>query len=159
MSQNNYNMGIIEVLLRSENHIRGLARLLGTNQTTIARKVQELYKENIIDWKQEGKNKVVFLKKSLDSESKGNSRKNIIPAKQTAIDTYIKITEKRRGTLCLTNHCVPGSMADAITIDISNTNTKSFKTKSRTKNNTTSTDLTIVPRLILIFCSLYSISQ
>ncbi|MDP1694729.1 MAG: hypothetical protein Q8L34_04275, partial [Candidatus Woesearchaeota archaeon] len=64
MSQDNYNLKIIESLLRSENHIRGLAKLLDTNQTTIARKVQELHKENILDWKQEGRNKVVFLKKS-----------------------------------------------------------------------------------------------
>ncbi len=68
MSQNNYSMKIIEVLLRSENHIRGLAKLLGTNQTTIARKVRELHKENILDWKQEGRNKVVFLKKSLEAK-------------------------------------------------------------------------------------------
>ncbi len=68
MSQNSYNMKISEVLLRSENHIRGIAKLLGTNQTTVARKVQELYKENIVDWKQEGRNKVVFLKKSLEAK-------------------------------------------------------------------------------------------
>ena len=68
MSQNNYNLKIIEALLRSENHIRGLAKLLGTNQTTIARKVQELHKENILDWKREGRNKVVFLKKSLETK-------------------------------------------------------------------------------------------
>ena len=61
-------MKIIESLLRSENHIRGLAKLLGTNQTTIARKEQELHKENILDWKQEGRNKVVFLKKSLEAK-------------------------------------------------------------------------------------------
>ena len=68
MSQNNYNIKIVESLLKSENHIRGLARLLGTNQTTIARKIQELYKENIVDFKQEGKNKVVFLKKTLEAK-------------------------------------------------------------------------------------------
>ena len=68
MSQNNYNIKIVEALLKSENHIRGLARLLDTSQTTIARKVQELCKNNIVDFKQEGKNKVVFLKKSLEAK-------------------------------------------------------------------------------------------
>ena len=68
MSQNNYNIKIVEALLKSENHIRGLAKLLNTNQTTIARKVQELYKNNIVDFKQEGRNKVVFLKKSLEAK-------------------------------------------------------------------------------------------
>ncbi|MCX6709291.1 MAG: nucleotidyltransferase domain-containing protein [Candidatus Woesearchaeota archaeon] len=67
MSQNNYNIRIVEALLKSENHIRGLAKLLGTNQTTIARKTQELYKENAVDFKQEGKNKVAFLKKTLEA--------------------------------------------------------------------------------------------
>ena len=68
MSQNNYNINIVESLLKSENHIRGLAKSLNTNQTTIARKVQELYKDNIIDFKHEGKNKVVFLKKTLEAK-------------------------------------------------------------------------------------------
>ncbi|MBU1078674.1 MAG: nucleotidyltransferase domain-containing protein [Spirochaetes bacterium] len=68
MSHNNYSIKIIEALLKSENHIRGLAKILGTNQTTIARKVQELYENNIVDFKQEGKNKVVFLKKSLEAK-------------------------------------------------------------------------------------------
>jgi predicted nucleotidyltransferase len=68
MSQNNYNLKIIEVLLRSENHIRSIARLLKTNQTTIARKIQELYKDNIVDFNQEGKNKVFFLKKTLEAK-------------------------------------------------------------------------------------------
>lgn len=66
MSQDYYNK-IVEALLKSENHIRGLAKLLDTNQTTIARKAQELHKNNVVDFKQEGKNKVVFLKKSLEA--------------------------------------------------------------------------------------------
>jgi len=68
MSQNNYSIKIVETLLKSDNHIRKLARLLKTNQTTISRKVYELYKDNILDFKQEGKNKVFFLKKSLEAK-------------------------------------------------------------------------------------------
>ncbi|MBI2129027.1 nucleotidyltransferase domain-containing protein [Candidatus Woesearchaeota archaeon] len=68
MSQNNYNIRIIESLFKSGNHIRGLARLLKTNQTTIARKVHELYRENIVDFKQEGRNKAFFLKKTLEAK-------------------------------------------------------------------------------------------
>ena len=68
MSQNNYNIRIVEALLKSENHIRGLAKLVNTSQTTIARKVKELHKNNVVDFKQEGKNKVVFLKKSLEAK-------------------------------------------------------------------------------------------
>lgn len=68
MSQNNYNIHIIAALLKTENHIRGLAKAVHTNQTTIARKVQELHKNNVVDFKYEGKNKVVFLKKSLEAK-------------------------------------------------------------------------------------------
>jgi len=68
MSQNNYNIKIVEALLRSENHVRGLAKLLNTNQTTIARKANELYKENILDFRQEGRNKVFFAKKTLEAK-------------------------------------------------------------------------------------------
>lgn len=67
MSQKDYNYQILESLMKSENHIRELARILGTNQTTIARKVQELSQENIVDFKMEGKNKVFFVKKSLEA--------------------------------------------------------------------------------------------
>ena len=68
MSQNNYDIKIVDALLKSENHVRGLAKALNTNQTTIARKAQELYKDNIVDFKQEGKNKVFFLKKTLEAK-------------------------------------------------------------------------------------------
>ena len=67
MSQNYYKLKIIESLLKKKNHIRGLAKELKTNQTTIARKVKELYKENIVDYKYEGRNKVYFLKKTLEA--------------------------------------------------------------------------------------------
>ena len=67
MSQNYYTFKIIEALLQRENHVRGLAKELKTNQTTIARKIKELYEENEVDYKQEGRNKVYFLKKSLEA--------------------------------------------------------------------------------------------
>ena len=67
MSHNYYKIKIVQALLRSENHIRSLAKELGTNQTTIARKVQELHVDNVVDFKQEGKNKVVFLKRTLEA--------------------------------------------------------------------------------------------
>ncbi|MBI2547814.1 nucleotidyltransferase domain-containing protein [Candidatus Woesearchaeota archaeon] len=68
MSRNNYNLAIVEALLKSENHIRALAKLLHTNQTTIARKVDQLCKENIVDFKYEGRNKVIFVKKTLEAK-------------------------------------------------------------------------------------------
>ncbi len=68
MSQNNYSLKIIAGLLRAENHVRGLAKLLNTNQTTVARKLKGLFNENIVDFKQEGRNKVFFVKKTLEAK-------------------------------------------------------------------------------------------
>lgn len=68
MSHKNYDFKIVKALLRSSNHIRGLANDLGTNQTTIARIVKKLYEDNVVDFKFEGKNKVVFLKKTLETK-------------------------------------------------------------------------------------------
>jgi len=68
MSQKNYNMLVVENLLRKDNHIRGLARELNTNQTTISRKIKELLDNNVVDYKQEGKNKAFFLKKTLETK-------------------------------------------------------------------------------------------
>ncbi len=68
MSQNNYKLKIVEILLKNKNHIRGLAKDIGTNQMTISRKINELYKENIVDYHEEGKNKVFSLKKTLEAK-------------------------------------------------------------------------------------------
>ncbi|MBW6461861.1 MAG: nucleotidyltransferase domain-containing protein [DPANN group archaeon] len=67
MSRINYNNEIIGCLLIKPNHIRGLAKDLNTNQTTISRKIQDLYEQNIVDFRFEGKNKVFFLKKTLEA--------------------------------------------------------------------------------------------
>ena len=68
MSQKNYDLMIVEALLRKENHIRGLAKDLGTNQTTVSRKVFKLYAANVVDFRFQGKNKVLFLKKTLEAK-------------------------------------------------------------------------------------------
>jgi len=68
MSQKDYKLQIVETLTKSNSHIRKLAKTLKTNQTTISRKVKELEKENIIDFNFEGKNKVYFLKKTLEAK-------------------------------------------------------------------------------------------
>jgi len=60
-------MEIVDSLLKKENHIRGLAKELKTNQTTIARKIKELFEENVVDYKKEGRNKVYFLKRTLEA--------------------------------------------------------------------------------------------
>src|SRR3989338_8380943 len=68
MSQKDYNIAIAAHLLRKAEHIRGLALVLGTNQTTISRKIYDLYDRNIVDYREEGRNKVFFLKKTLEAK-------------------------------------------------------------------------------------------
>ncbi|HLD04440.1 MAG TPA: nucleotidyltransferase domain-containing protein [Candidatus Nanoarchaeia archaeon] len=67
MSHKDYNLEIVGLLLRGPNHVRGIAQALGTNQTTIARKTAQLRKENVLDFKIEGKNKTFFLKKTTEA--------------------------------------------------------------------------------------------
>ena len=67
MSRKDYKLEIVESLLKSDNYIRGLAKKLKTNQMMILRKIKDLEKENVVDFKREGKNKVYFLKKTLEA--------------------------------------------------------------------------------------------
>jgi len=67
MSQNRYKERIVQALLKSDNHIRGLAKELNTNQMNISRKINELYDENVVDYKLEGRNKVFSIKKTIEA--------------------------------------------------------------------------------------------
>ncbi len=60
---------ILDLLKTKENHIRGIAKNLGASHTTALRKIDELVKENVLDYKKEGKNKVFFLKKTLQAKN------------------------------------------------------------------------------------------
>jgi len=59
------------VLLLSGNnlHTRALAKELNTNHVTVINKLESLMEENVVDFKQEGKNKVYFLKKSVEARN------------------------------------------------------------------------------------------
>jgi predicted nucleotidyltransferase len=65
MKQISYN--IFLELIKSNNHIRGLAKALNTNPMTISRTLKELEKNNIVEFNQEGKNKAYRIKDSLDA--------------------------------------------------------------------------------------------
>ena len=69
MEQKSYKLEIISVLLKENSHPRAIAKKLKTNHMTIVRKLKELSKENVVDFKQEGKNKVYFLKKTIESRT------------------------------------------------------------------------------------------
>jgi len=69
MLQNCNDYEIILILLKGENHIREIARRLKTNQTSVKRRLDKLYKQNIVDYRIEGKNYVYFIKKTLEARS------------------------------------------------------------------------------------------
>lgn len=59
------------VLLLSGNnlHTRALAKELNTNHVTVINKLKSLMVENVVDFKQKGKNKIYFLKKSVEAKN------------------------------------------------------------------------------------------
>jgi len=67
--QNNLELDIIELLLKKEDHIRGIAKKLNIPHSTILRKLNIFRKENVFDFRKEGKNKIFFLKKNLVARS------------------------------------------------------------------------------------------
>ena len=68
-NKNNLELDIILVLLRNKKHLREIARILKESHSTILRKVNELVKENILDYKKEGKNKIFFIKSNLKAKN------------------------------------------------------------------------------------------
>ncbi len=60
---------VLNLLRKGENHIRGIANDLGVSHTTILRKAAGLVKANVLDYKKEGKNSVLSLKKTLKAKN------------------------------------------------------------------------------------------
>jgi len=69
MEQKDYKLEIIGELLKTENYAREIAKKLTTNHMMIVRKLKELLEENIVDFKQQGKNKTYFLKKTIETRA------------------------------------------------------------------------------------------
>ncbi len=68
-NKNNLELEIILVLLRNKTHLREIARILNESHSTILRKINELVKDNILDYKKEGKNKIFFIKNNLKARN------------------------------------------------------------------------------------------
>ncbi len=60
---------IVAALLEAESHARALAKKLNTNHMTVINRLRELVDENVLDFRMEGKNKVYFLKKSVEARN------------------------------------------------------------------------------------------
>ncbi len=67
--RDNLELEIILLLLKGENHLRNIARALEAPHSTILRKLNRLIKENVLDYKMEGKNKVFFIKNNLQAKN------------------------------------------------------------------------------------------
>ncbi len=89
MEQRSYKIEVVEELLRGENHARGIAKVLRTNHMTVSRRLDELLKENVVDFKTEGKNKVFFLKKTIET------REYVLTAETSRLLNFLK----KHGTL------------------------------------------------------------
>jgi len=68
-NKNNLELEIILVLLKDRVHLREIARILNESHSTILRKINELLKENILDYKKIGKNKIFFIKNNLKAKN------------------------------------------------------------------------------------------
>ena len=104
MSQNKHiELEIILQLLREPSHVRDLSKKIQQPPATISRKLPYLVKENILDFKTQGKNKSFFLKKNLQSRSfiyKAEHHKLIKAAKEypklsIILDSILKNTKEK----------------------------------------------------------------
>lgn len=67
--RDNLTLDIIELLLKKNNHVRGIAKELNESHSTISRKLKKLKDENVVDSAIEGRNKIYFLKKNIFSRN------------------------------------------------------------------------------------------
>jgi predicted nucleotidyltransferase len=69
MEQKDYSLEIVNLLLKEKLHVRALAKKLNTNHMTISRKIKILLEENVVDFKEQGKNNIYFLKNNSEAKS------------------------------------------------------------------------------------------
>lgn len=68
-NKSNLELEIMLALLKGENHLRALAKLLNASHSTVSRILARLLSENVLDFKTEGKNKVFYIKKNLQAKN------------------------------------------------------------------------------------------
>ena len=69
MKQKLYNYEAVLNLLKGNNHLRQIAKELGSNHMTIKRVLDGLLAENVLDVRKEGKNNVYSIKKTLEAQN------------------------------------------------------------------------------------------
>jgi predicted nucleotidyltransferase len=68
-NRDNIESEIILALLGEKLHLRGLAKVLNRPHSTVLRKANELVSANVLDYRMEGKNRVMFIKKGLQAKN------------------------------------------------------------------------------------------
>ncbi len=58
---------ILALLKYKESHVRGIAKITSQPHANVSRLMKKLLKENIVDFKYEGKNKIFRLKKGIET--------------------------------------------------------------------------------------------
>jgi predicted nucleotidyltransferase len=67
--EQNLTNEIVTLLIHEDLHARGMAKMLASNHVTVLRKLRDLTRDNIVDFRMEGKNKVYSLKKSIEGRN------------------------------------------------------------------------------------------
>ena len=67
--EHDITLEIILSLLGSDSHPRRIGRDLGVPHTTVIRRLKTLLDANVVDFREEGKNKVYFLEDTLEARS------------------------------------------------------------------------------------------
>ncbi len=65
--EQNLTFEIVDLLLKERVHAREAAKRLNINHMTVMRKMRSLLNDNVLDVSNEGRNKVFFVKKSLEA--------------------------------------------------------------------------------------------
>ena len=68
-NKNNLELEIILILIKKNAYLREIAKILNESHSTILRRINNLLKENILDYKKEGKNKIFFIKNNLRAKN------------------------------------------------------------------------------------------
>ena len=67
--RDNLDSEIMLTLADRELHLRGIAKELGQSHSTILRRLNRMVEENVLDYRPEGRNKVFFIKKTLQAKN------------------------------------------------------------------------------------------
>jgi len=68
-NRDNIELEIILTLMRNESHVRGIAKQLNLPHSSVLRKLNRLRDENALDFKKEGKNKIFFIRKTVQAKN------------------------------------------------------------------------------------------